>query len=138
MANERLKQITTKAKQLYKSGKYKKWTDAIKAARKQLPAAKKSSKKKDAVKKVAIKKVVTKKVGRKIASVKKHSVNGIQSTINGLKRKYIALFESKNTIETAYFEATSLTEAKRLASFHKRHSPEFKGKSIRVKVKLAK
>jgi hypothetical protein len=53
MANERLKQITTKAKQLYKSGKYKKWTDAIKAASKQLPAAKKSSKKKASVKKVA-------------------------------------------------------------------------------------
>lgn len=29
-----LKQITTKAKALYKSGKYKKWTDAIKAASK--------------------------------------------------------------------------------------------------------
>jgi hypothetical protein len=30
--SNRLKQITTKAKALYKSGKYAKWTDAIKAA----------------------------------------------------------------------------------------------------------
>jgi hypothetical protein len=34
--SNKLKQITTKAKALYKSGKYKKWTDAIKAASKQV------------------------------------------------------------------------------------------------------
>jgi DNA-binding beta-propeller fold protein YncE len=34
--SNRLKQITTKAKALYKSGKYSKWTDAIKAASKTL------------------------------------------------------------------------------------------------------
>lgn len=31
-----LKQITTRAKQLYKTGKFKKWTDAIKAASKEI------------------------------------------------------------------------------------------------------
>ena len=39
-----LKKITTKAKQLYKTGKYAKWTDAIKEASKSLnkkPAKKK-------------------------------------------------------------------------------------------------
>ena len=36
----KLKAITTKAKQLYRSGKYAKWTDAIKAASKQIGAVK--------------------------------------------------------------------------------------------------
>jgi len=42
--NNKLKQITSKAKQLYKSGKFAKWTDAIKAASASLPGAKKSKK----------------------------------------------------------------------------------------------
>jgi hypothetical protein len=42
--SSRLKQITTKAKELYKSGKYKKWTDAIKAASKTLTSTVKKSK----------------------------------------------------------------------------------------------
>jgi hypothetical protein len=62
----RLKQITTKAKELYKSGKYAKWTDAIKAASKQtatVGATKKKSAKKKAApkKKIAVKKAATKK-----------------------------------------------------------------------------
>ena len=40
--SSKLKAITTKAKALYKTGKYKKWTDAIKAASKTLPATKKA------------------------------------------------------------------------------------------------
>lgn len=36
----KLKKITTAAKKLYKTGKYKKWTDAIKAASKQIGAIK--------------------------------------------------------------------------------------------------
>ena len=42
--NNKLKQITSKAKQLYKSGKFAKWTDAIKAASASLPGAKKIKK----------------------------------------------------------------------------------------------
>ena len=42
--SNKLKQITSKAKQLYKSGKFLKWTDAIKAASASLPGAKKSKK----------------------------------------------------------------------------------------------
>jgi len=62
----RLKQITTKAKALYKSGKYAKWTDAIKAASKQtatVGATKKKSAKKKAApkKKTAVKKAAPKK-----------------------------------------------------------------------------
>jgi hypothetical protein len=53
-----LKQITTKAKVLYKTGKYKKWTDAIKAASSTIS---KTAKK--------VKKVVTKKA--KVGATKK-------------------------------------------------------------------
>ena len=62
----RLKQITTKANQLYKTGKYAKWTDAIKAASKKtatVGATKKKSEKKKAApkKKTAVKKAAPKK-----------------------------------------------------------------------------
>lgn len=62
--SNKLKAITTKAKALYKSGKYKKWTDAIKAASKTLSTKtthkvsgvkKKAAKKKAAPKKAAAK-----------------------------------------------------------------------------------
>lgn len=39
-----LKQITTRAKKLYKTGKFAKWTDAIKAASKQIKPAKPAKK----------------------------------------------------------------------------------------------
>lgn len=65
---------------------------------------------------------------------------GIQKTINGMQKTYIALYESKdNIVEDAIFEATSLFEAKRYANQYKRHSPEFKKyKSIRTSVRLYK
>lgn len=58
MANK-LKAITTKAKALYKSGKFAKWTDAIKAASSSIAgvAPKKKPTKKAPVKKVAAKKL---------------------------------------------------------------------------------
>ena len=64
--SNRLKQITTKAKALYKTGKYAKWTDAIKAASKQtatVGATKKKAAKKKAAskKKAAVKKAAPKK-----------------------------------------------------------------------------
>lgn len=40
MPNNKLKKITTVAKQLYKSGKFAKWTDAIRAASKQISGTK--------------------------------------------------------------------------------------------------
>ena len=72
MANK-LKAITSKAKALYKSGKYSKWTDAIKAASKQIAgvAPKKKPTKKAAVKKVAAKKAISKMH----KDTKSHNVN---------------------------------------------------------------
>jgi len=70
--SNRLKQITTKAKALYKTGKYAKWTDAIKAASKQT-ATVGATKKKTAKKKAAPKKkaALKKKAAVKRAATKK-------------------------------------------------------------------
>lgn len=65
--SSKLKAITTKAKQLYKTGKFAKWTDAIKEASKQLSKGKKVSGVKKAVKKKAVKKKAVKKVTKKKA-----------------------------------------------------------------------
>lgn len=72
----RLKEITAKAKKLYASGKFKKWTDAIKQASKSIGSVKKAApKKKTATKKKAAPK---KKVARNYGShkdTKSHNVN---------------------------------------------------------------
>lgn len=69
MAN-RLKQITTKAKQLYKTGKFAKWTDAIKAASKKTASV--GSPKKKAAKKVAKKKTAKKAAPKNKAAAKSY------------------------------------------------------------------
>ena len=72
--SNKLKAITTKAKVLYKTGKYAKWTDAIKAAAKTLPATKKKAKV-GAVKKAAPKKkAATKKPTSIHKDSKSHNV----------------------------------------------------------------
>jgi hypothetical protein len=76
--SSKLKAITTKAKALYKTGKYAKWTDAIKAASKSL-TKKTSSKKIGAIKKKATKKVVKRKIATKKKSVKKSPVRNYGS-----------------------------------------------------------
>ena len=69
--SNKLKAITTKAKALYKTGKYSKWTDAIKDASKTLPATKSATKKKAKV--GAIKKKATPK--KKAATKKPTSIH---------------------------------------------------------------
>jgi hypothetical protein len=64
----KLKQITTKAKQLYKTGKFAKWTDAIKAASKSTATTKKVG----AVKKKAGKKITKKAAPKKAAAKSYH------------------------------------------------------------------
>jgi len=89
-------------------------------------------------KKVAgLDKVVRK--GKK-TSVYYSRVSGIQKTIAGLQRNYLAIYETSNKIVSdAVFKASSLQEAKRFAQFHKKQTPEIsKHKNVRVKVKLYK
>ena len=91
--SSKLKAITTKAKQLYKTGKFAKWTDAIKEASKHLSKGKKVSGIKKAVKKKAVKKVTKKKAVKKAMpknlhkDTKSHNVNiKVVSGISGIKK----------------------------------------------------
>lgn len=61
---------------------------------------------------------------------------GIGRTIAGMKKTYIALYESKNDMFSITFDATSLSEARSIAQLHKRHTPSLS--KTRVKVKLLK
>jgi hypothetical protein len=127
----KLKAITTKAKALYKSGKYSKWTDAIKAAAKTLPATKKATiMKKEKIS--GLDKVIRK--GKK-TNVQYSRINSIGSTIDKLLRQYIAVYTYSNGgSDYEIFKAHSLQEAKKLANFHKR----INGIKAKVSVKLIK
>jgi len=86
--SSRLKQITTKAKALYKSGKYKKWTDAIKAASKTLTSTVKKAKVGAFTKKKSPAKSLHK-------DTKSHNVNiKVLSGVNNIK------FDKKNLDKT--------------------------------------
>jgi hypothetical protein len=112
--SNKLKAITTKAKALYKSGKYKKWTDAIKAASKSLSTGishKVSGvKKKAAPKKKAVKKAVKKTAVRNYGShkdTKSHNVkisvmSGITKDLeNKLKEaiRFVGIYKSNIDFE---------------------------------------
>lgn len=104
--SSRLKQITTKAKALYKSGKYKKWTDAIKAASKTLTSTVKKAKvgavKKKSAKKVAHnvahKKAAKKSPARSLhKDTKSHNVNiRVMSGIDGAVQHLNSLINEKS------------------------------------------
>jgi hypothetical protein len=114
-----LKKITTKAKQLYKSGKFAKWTDAIKAA-----SATISKTTKKAVKKV--KKTVTKKASQKVGYKKDRLDILFRST--PLIKKYRAKgWNRKDSIKNATIDAgfmagtknKPIAKKKALKSYHK-------------------
>lgn len=70
--SNKLKAITTAAKKLYKSGKYSKWTDAIKAASKSIAG---SAPKKKPTKKAPAKKVAKKTIAKKHTDTKSHNIS---------------------------------------------------------------
>jgi hypothetical protein len=124
--SSKLKAITTKAKALFKTGKYKKWTDAIKAASKLIPTTKTATKKKakvGAVKKKATpkKKAATKKKATTIhKDTKSHNVK--VSVVSGVpKNKKYNLFAhiqkmNGNTERLHYFYFEKLNDAKKVFS----------------------
>lgn len=102
----------------------------------------KSKAKKSATKKATQRKSATKKVSTH-KDTKSHNVNirvmsGIDKTIHKLTREYIVIYDFGHDVSTATFKATSLQEAKSLAQFHKRMTPELKRKKIKTIVKLRK
>lgn len=84
--SSKLKAITTRAKQLYKTGKFSKWTDAIKEASKSLTKGKKVSGVKKSVKKATKKKTTPKSYHK---DSKSHNVNiKVVSGIKGLPLEF--------------------------------------------------
>jgi hypothetical protein len=92
--SNKLKAITTKAKALYKTGKYSKWTEAIKAASKSIGATKKAAPKK----KSATKKKTATKKGSTHKDTKSHNVN--IKVVSGWK-KGSTLFREKQEKKVA-------------------------------------
>jgi len=123
--SSRLKAITTKAKALYKTGKFAKWTDAIKEASKQLSKGKKVSGVKKAVKKKAVKKSSEQSILNKIHKVKKDvdkldeaqhkhmSIGAIKThALHHYKSKYGSLSTKKMLEKTKRGKAKLLKEMK--------------------------
>ena len=133
--------------------KLKKGSAAAKAYMAKIRAKKKTAKKKP-VKKIGANLLIEKGESRKTkparvvqvqrtkkgAFKKFATLNGINKSIGSLKKKYIAIYQTSSTVVSdAIFEATSLKEAKRIANFHKRVTPELsKVKNLRTSVKLYK
>ena len=80
------------------------------------------------------------KLLKRIAGTKKTTVSGIQKTISGMQKTYMALYQNKGIIiGISTFKASSLLEARKYASAHKKHTPQWKKyKSITTSVKLYK
>jgi hypothetical protein len=126
--SSRLKAITTKAKALYKTGKFSKWTDAIKEASKQLSKGKKISGIKKSVKKKA-KKPTEQSILNKIHKVKKDvekldeaqhkhmSIGAVKShALHHYKSKYGSLSTKKMLEKTKRGKAKLLKEMKAIES----------------------
>jgi hypothetical protein len=126
--SSRLKAITTKAKALYKTGKFSKWTDAIKEASKQLSKGKKVSGVKKSVKKKA-KKPTEQSILNKIHKVKKDvekldeaqhkhmSIGAVKShALHHYKSKYGSLSTKKMLEKTKRGKAKLLKEMKAIES----------------------
>lgn len=89
------------------------------------------------------KRVTSKSPGIKGSFLKLKTISGmsgIDKTIAGMQKKYLAIYQSKmQVISIAEFHASSLQEARKYAQAHKKHTPEFKKyKNITTSVKLTK
>lgn len=94
-----LKQITTKAKALYKTGKYKKWTDAIKAASATI------SKK--------VKKTVTKKAAKSKIGYKKDRMDILFRSTPLIKKYRAKGWNRKDAIKNATIDAGFMSGTKK-------------------------
>jgi hypothetical protein len=139
--SNRLKQITTKAKALYKSGKYAKWTDAIKAASKQTATVgatkKKTSKKKTAPKKkTVVRKLATKKKAttRNYGSHKDTKSHNVRiSVVSGVKSD---AFKKIDEITNLIIQQSALLE--RLQKAHKASKSKINREMLMMDIKTLK
>jgi hypothetical protein len=138
MAN-RLKQITTKAKQLYKTGKYAKWTDAIKAASKQTASVGATKKKaaKKSVKKVAKKKTAVKKAAPKKKAAARNYGSHKDTNSHNVK---VSVVSGIGSLLTHYKDAYGKLSSKKLLEKTKRgkHKIAKEMNGIATKIKKLK
>jgi hypothetical protein len=141
--------IVKKAKGLYKTGKYKKWTDAIKAASK---GVKKAAPKKKATKKAAPKR----KAAKKITGFKKGKTNFIElgekkkrgknirivrRTVSGKKgtfRDFITIGSVISSGKSILLEKLGKLEAKKFSTKLKRDKNKVAKEIRTVKTQLKK
>jgi hypothetical protein len=132
----RLKQITTKAKALYKSGKYAKWTDAIKAASKQT-ASVGATKKKTAKKKAAPKKKVA--VKKKAATKKKATTRNYGSHKDTASHNVrISVVSGIGSLMSLYKDAYGKLSSKKLMEKTKRGRNKIAKEMTAVAAKIKK
>jgi hypothetical protein len=141
----RLKQITTKAKALYKSGKYAKWTDAIKAASKQTATVgatkKKSAKKAAPKKKTAVKKAAPKKktAVKKAAPKKKEALRNYGSHKDTASHNVrISVVSGIGNLLTHYKDAYGKLSSKKLLEKTKRGKSKIAKEMTKVASKIKK
>ena len=139
--SSKLKAITTKAKQLYKTGKFAKWTDAIKEASKSLTKGKKVSGVKKAVKKVTKKKAV-KKVTKKKATPKSYhkdtkSHNVKISVMSGVKQSIEEIKTIHNRIAFNQGQLQGLQNMLKHEKFDKKEKNQIKQNIKLIKLKIA-
>lgn len=125
--SNKLKQITTKAKQLYKTGKFAKWTDAIKAASKSTATTKKVG----AVKKKAAKKI-TKKAAPKKAAAKSYHKDTKSHNVR------ISVVSGIGNLMTFYKNEYGNLSAKKLMETTKRGKSKIAKKMTEVAAKIKK
>jgi hypothetical protein len=138
--SNRLKQITTKAKALYKSGKYAKWTDAIKAASKQtatVGATKKKTAKKKAApkKKVAVKKATIKKVAPKKKAAARNYGSHKDTNSHNVK---VSVVSGIGSLLTHYKDAYGKLSSKKLLEKTKRGKHKIAKEMTAVAAKIKK
>jgi hypothetical protein len=136
MAN-RLKQITTKAKQLYKTGKYAKWTDAIKAASKQTASVGATKKKaaKKSVKKVAKKKTAVKKAAPKKKTAARNYGSHKDTNSHNVK---VSVVSGIGSLLTHYKDAYGKLSSKKLLEKTKRGKHKIAKEMTAIATKIKK
>lgn len=132
-----LKKITARAKQIARTGKT--WQQSIKQAGKEYRAGKIGATlliEKGETRRTKPSRVV--QVSRTKAGTFKgaNSMSGIEKSKAKLERIYVVNYDLGNDFNTAFFNATSIKEAKKIAQFHKRRTPELRGKVKRTIVRL--
>jgi Arc/MetJ-type ribon-helix-helix transcriptional regulator len=116
MANSKFRAAVKKAKSLYKTGRYKKFSDAVKAAYKKSPAKKR--RRVGAVKRKRVKRTVTRiRTRRRISSRRISGVSGKKKVEKSLANALLAHWKTQSIKRTKQLDKTISNLKKRLKAF---------------------